>query len=62
MGECVESVSVWCEESRRYANDETHTYTHAHSHTQGSEHYNRNMPNDIFIHVVKDEEIKPKKK
>ncbi len=29
---------------------------------QGSEHYNRNAPNDIYIHVVKDEEIKPKKK
>lgn len=30
--------------------------------SKGSEHYNKQQSNDVFIHVVKEDEIKPKKK
>lgn len=30
--------------------------------SQGSEHYNKAMPNEIYLHVVKEDEVKPKKK
>jgi hypothetical protein len=29
---------------------------------QGAEHFNRSQPNDIYVHYVKEDEIKPKKK
>lgn len=39
-----------------------YAYAVSYDWSKGSENYNKNNPNDIYIHVAKEEETKPKKK